>query len=226
MRTLIGVFSLMMLTSLAVRADGGDAVRGWYLGGALGLNWVADQDVVRTTTVGALAPAIIETNLDWDRGASLSAVLGYRLNANLRVEGELARRSNDIDRVRLPTGFTASGGGDIAVTSVIFNALYEFSTGSPLNPYVGAGLGAAYLDFDITDSLSSASDTNSAWAFQAIAGVNWAVSPRWELFAQYQYFWVPDAGIAATTRRTPSSNTYELDDYRSQSVSVGLRYRF
>jgi opacity protein-like surface antigen len=226
MRTFIGVFSLMMLTSLAVRADGGDAVRGWYLGGALGLNWVADQDVVRTTTVGALAPAIIETNLDWDRGASLSAVFGYRLNANLRLEGEFARRSNDIDQVRLPTGFTATGGGDIAVTSVIFNALYEFSTGSPLNPYVGAGLGAAYLDFDITDSLSSASDTNSAWAFQAIAGVNWAVSPRWELFAQYQYFWVPDAGIAATTRRTTSSNTYELDDYRSQTVSVGLRYRF
>jgi opacity protein-like surface antigen len=56
--------------------------------------------------------------------------------------------------------------------------------------------------------------------------VNWAVSPRWELFAQYQYFWVPDAGIAATTRRTTSSNTYELDDYRSQAVSVGLRYRF
>jgi opacity protein-like surface antigen len=226
MRTLIGVFSLMMITSLAVRADGGDAVRGWYLGGTLGLNWVADQDVDRTTRVGALHPAIIETNLDWDRGASLSAVLGYRLNANLRVEGELARRSNDIDRVRLPTGFTTSADGDNTVTSVMLNALYEFSTGSPLNPYVGAGLGAAYLDFDITDSLSSASDTNSAWAFQAIAGVNWAVSPRWELFAQYQYFWVPDAGIAATTRRTPSSNTYELDDYRSQTVSVGLRYRF
>jgi opacity protein-like surface antigen len=218
--------SLLMLAPLAARADGGDAIRGWYLGGALGLNWVADQDVDRTTTVGSHPPVTVKTDLEWDRGGTLSAVVGYGLNANLRLEGELARRSNDVGRVRLPTGFTASGHGDNAVTSVMFNALYEFSAGSPLNPYVGAGLGAAYLDFDITDSLGSASDTNSTWAFQAIAGVNWTVAPRWELFAQYQYFWVPNAGIAATTRRTPSSNTYELDDYRSQSVSVGLRYRF
>jgi opacity protein-like surface antigen len=208
------------------KAEDPGADRRWSLAGALGWNWVRDREIDRTTTVGTGSPFKLETEASWDSSGTFLAAVGYAPTAALRLELELARRSNDLDQLTVPGGFATQAQGDVAATSVMANALYVFASDKPVRAYIGAGLGAARISFEISDTLSSASADDWAFAAQGIVGVSWAFAAEWEVFGQYQYFWVPSADVSATTARGTSSNRYELDDYQSQTVSLGIRYRF
>lgn len=67
----------------------------------------------------------------------------------------------------------ASGSGEMAVTSLLFNAKKYFRPSKVVQPYLGVGLGSMVTDFSPGDSGGTAGITGSAvgFAFQGMAGV-------------------------------------------------------
>lgn len=78
---------------------------------------------------------------DFDASFAGGGTVGYRLNDDWRIEGELMYRRNDLNEVTLD-GVGASTEGDYASLSIGFSALYDFRPfdNDRLSAYVGAGV--------------------------------------------------------------------------------------
>ncbi len=158
------------------------------------------------------------TNLGWttefDDGYALSAAFGRQFTNNIRGEIELAYQSNDIDTHNgVNAGGIALGGedagvlitgspnlgvsvadlvddgqGSVEATYLMANVYYDFAEIGALQPYVGAGLGAAFVDVDYSPSgVGIVSDDDTAIAYQVIGGASYALGERLSVFAQYRY---------------------------------------
>jgi len=181
--------------------------KGNYLSGMVGLN-SADKSQVYGTG--------ISTTAKFGNGWAGALAFGHAYGNGLRVEGELARRSNKVDDIS-----AADGVGDVVSDSVMFNTLYDFNVGGRVVPYIGAGLGLARVDWEVSPiggSSSDDSDTNFAW--QAMIGVALPLSDSLALTAEARHF---DAGSQDIRL---ASGTSVNTDYKSNSLMIGLRWNF
>jgi hypothetical protein len=98
------------------------------------------------------------------------------------------------------TGFAL--GGDMAVTNIFFNAKKYFRPDSIVQPYLGAGIGAASTTF------SSAVLNGSAggFAIQGIAGIAF----RWQKIGTYTEFKYVHAEVDGTDADTGASVPVDL----------------
>lgn len=104
--------------------------------------------------------------------------------------------------------------------SVMANVYYDYLTCTPWTPYVGAGLGYAWLkdvwhleDIKIKDK----STYNLAW--QIMAGVTYDLNPNWKLDAGYRY---ADLGRVRKNYGDVVSKT----SLRDHEIMFGVRYTF
>jgi opacity protein-like surface antigen len=116
----------------------------------------------------------------------------------------------------------------------MLNGYVDLGTWNRITPYVGAGIGAAYVRTSGTysnnppggqfDYSGDHSEWNFAWAL--MAGAEYAVTDRWSLDAGYQY---RDLGKAKTLRlqntASPGSRV-EWDDLTAHEIRLGVRYNF
>ncbi len=105
------------------------------------------------------------------------------------------------------------------------NALHDFETGGPITPYIGGGLGIAWVDLDdygIAAVPNVLDDDDSAFAWQVIAGVGYEVTPRATISLDYRYF-STEADVTTSAATGSVSNDVDLDNH---TLMIGLRYRF
>ncbi|MCX2725406.1 outer membrane protein [Roseibium salinum] len=132
------------------------------------------------------------------------------------------------------TGGYSEEGTDIDVWTVMVNAYVDLGTWNRITPYVGAGVGAAYVQTDNTYSINPGTGTtdyagthgdwNFAWAL--MAGAEYSVTENWSLDAGYRY---KDLGKAQTVKLadTASPNSrVEWDDLTAHEFRLGARYTF
>ena len=114
--------------------------------------------------------------------------------------------------------------GDLNVLSTMVNAYYDFNTGTPFTPYLGAGIGDASLMAKGIKNKSTGDkilDNNAlVFAYQGIAGVSYALNDHIALNADYRYFGTTQGKI-----KEPYGDKAKLD-YQSQSILVGFTYKF
>ncbi len=121
-------------------------------------------------------------------GYGIGVEVGIRLGGNLRLEGELTYRSNDVDTIG-GVGTTA----DISSTSLMLNALYDFNSESGFTPYIGGGIGVSDVDFEI--GTNTFGDT--VVAMQFIGGVMFDLSPGLVMSVDYRLFGTEDLALGA-----------------------------
>ena len=207
----------------------------WYVGASVGNNWLSDGDIPRTTYLNGAPTHLTDANADFDRRSTYSAVLGYRFSDAWSVEGEFAHRTNKTDRLSAAGVSSASMAleqVELRSNSVMANARYSFPGLGPLRPYVGAGVGASEVRMKWTrrppaNGAGAISDDNWAFAYQAQVGLDLELAKHWTLNAQYQYFRVGSPDVSTNRRVTAiTSQTWEVNDYKAQTLSIGLRYAF
>ena len=71
-------------------------------------------------------------------------------------------------------------GNHIGVKKLMANALIDGNFGGGFGGYAGVGAGRAWAKFS--------GDSDSAWAYQAIAGLHYAISPNIDAGVKYEYF--------------------------------------
>lgn len=206
-RLLGAVAAAALLLPLAAQANDG-----FYLGGNLGMGFPTDSTFDDSTNTN-------DVELDPGFAGILSA--GWQFGNGIRLQGEFAARLNQVGDIT-GTGAAAPTDGDMNVYSLMADAIYGFNTGTKFTPYVGAGMGIARVQAkDIGTTLTTTvDDDDTVFAYQAIAGVEYAIHPNLFAGLDYRYFRTAD------TEFTSAAATRIDGDYENHTVTVGLRYLF
>ena len=105
-------------------------------------------------------------------------------------------------------------------TSVMANAYFDYLTCTPWTPYVGAGIGTAYLTQKLTNEPlghSKKSVYNLAW--QVMAGVTYDINSNWAIDAGYKY-----ADLGRVRKNFGPVKTKVA--VRDHEILLGARYSF
>ena len=100
--------------------------------------------------------------------------------------------------------------------SVMANAYFDYLTCTPWTPYVGAGIGSAYLKADNGDQAKSV--YNLAW--QVMAGLTYDINSHWTLDAGYRY-----ADLGRIRKNVGEGHVAKLTA-RDHEIMLGVRYTF
>lgn len=94
------------------------------------------------------------------------------------------------------------------------NLFYDIPLSNKLAPYIGAGIGDAYL----TNSGGS-----NAFAYQGMAGLNYKLTESGTVFGGYRYFATSKFNL---TENVAGTVITEKADVKANSIDVGYRYSF
>jgi len=218
--------------SFAVATPALAAAQGPYVGieGGVTFPRSSDLDVIlnNTTTYDN------GYRLKYKDGIDVDAIAGYKLGP-IRLEAEGGYKRAKVKSLGVSTplvtdvgtaaGTTAtaddfSAGNRIGVKTLMANALLDSNFGnSRFGGYVGGGAGRAWA--------SMSGDKDSAWAYQGIAGLRYAVSPNVDAGVKYRYFRTGTLGFddAFAVNNVPFT-TETSGHYSSHSVLASLAYNF
>ena len=172
-------------------------------------------------------------------GYDVDLIGGYDFGM-FRLEGELGYKRSSLKSARFNDAFlttfnagagTSFTGGDFdldghtSVLSGMVNALLDFGGDTGIGGSVGGGFGRARV--------KELGDSDSAWAWQLIAGVRAPVSDNIDVGLKYRYFRTGrlnfDDTLGFTGVGTGSGGTafFDTDDhYSSHSILASLVYNF
>ncbi len=115
----------------------------------------------------------------------------------------------------------------ISGAAALFNGYFDLGTWYRLTPYVGGGVGTAYLSVNDYQSTGAppflVGGDNSRWnfAWAGMAGVGWSVAPNLILDFGYRYL---NLGDIATASGPAGAMTFT--NVGGHEVRVGLRWSF
>lgn len=203
------------MVAVGVLLAGGQAVaepppEGPYVGVGGGLN-LNDTGNIRTNGRSR--------DVDTDLGFVGLGSFGYAFGNGLRAEIEGGYRQNSLDQ----WGNT-NVDGDMSAWHTMLNAIYDFDLDSRFTPYVGAGLGAAFVSVDMENNAAGVNhdDMDVAFAYQAIVGMGYDITDNIAVTADYRFFHALDLDDALSSGQGSGPG----DDYLNHSFVLGLRYAF
>ena len=174
--------------------------------------WVGLEDL---DTVDAGNQQVTGT---FEDGWVVGMATGRYLDNCMRVEMEGAYRNNSGDQFTVGTAPTVAFNGSINNWATMFNAYRDFKNCGKLTPYVGGGIGFAYLDGNFNAGGNAFSIDDWTFAYQAIAGFSVQTEKNRDFFVEYRFYgntevdMVPTAGPA-------------LDfEYLSHNIIFGIRF--
>jgi len=166
------------------------------------------------------------TGVDYSQHSDTSYVFGGAVgidwNSMIRTEIELSHsqwNGNSFTN----TGLAVAGNANTSSTYLLGNVWLDWKNDSAFTPYVGGGLGVAFVNFDQTVAGGPGyvgSDT--VLAYQLGAGINFAVSDQMSLDVGYRYKATSNFGIQAGD----AGGDYQNGHLGSHNVQVGLTYKF
>src|SRR5512132_394436 len=152
---------------------------GFYLEGNLGY---AFPDSVDASASG------IDGEVELKDAFVFGGALGYRFPW-VRLELNGSYRKFDTDKVKAQ-GQSVSGNGDATAVVGLFNVYVDpdLDLGVPVHPYLGGGIGGAYVKLDTGDDAPlSIDDEAGAFAWNLAAGLSYDVTEHITLSAGYRY---------------------------------------
>jgi opacity protein-like surface antigen len=195
-------------------ANAANAADSWYVRGAAGWGAGGGADISSDGPLGGDA--------DLDESATVAVAVGAPRGEHWRFEAELSRRDSELEAAPL-----LDPGGEIQTTALMANVFYDFGT-DPIRPYAGLGLGVASVELEATFTpplqTVAVADDETAFAYQIMAGVAFALSPSVTLDFGYQYFSTP--GVETEGVQTPALVLPVDVDYSQHAVMAGVRWNF
>ncbi len=188
----------LALTTTAIASPALARDDAWYIGIEGGGMIVEDGEF----DVGAVNNAY---TLDHKTGYDVDGIIGYDFGG-FRLEAEVGYKSAEISALttsvflpsRLPNGNLQNelpnryigAGGETTVLSFMVNGLLDFGDDDGLNGFVGGGVGVARVkdQFAVNDFGSSLDDSDTGFAWQAIAGVRTPLSENVDIGLKYRFF--------------------------------------
>jgi opacity protein-like surface antigen len=188
---------------------------GFYLEGNLGY---AFPDTVDASTGG------IDGEVELKDTFVFGGAVGYRFPW-VRLELNGSYRKFDTDKVKAQ-GQSVSGNGDATAAVGLFNVYLDPDLGVPVHPYLGGGIGGAYVKLDTGDGAPlRVDDEAGAFAWNLAAGLSYDVTQHVTLSAGYRYLRLEGTDFSASVAGV-NTDGVDVDDVTSHEILIGLRYTF
>ncbi|HEX2802955.1 MAG TPA: outer membrane beta-barrel protein [Sphingomicrobium sp.] len=204
---LLAAAAIAAISSPAAARDGSPYVA--LEGGAM---FAQDTDVDLVFDDGDLGDIF---RIDYKTGIDLDLLAGYDFGM-VRAEAELGWKRAGVDSVVVDgEEFDDLDDDHVSVLSGMGNLLFDVGGSDRFSFYGGGGFGRARVKFG--------GESDSAWAWQIIAGARMAVSDNVELGLKYRYF---------NTGRLHFDESADFDDFgarakfRSHSILASLIFNF
>ena len=230
--------ALALCLAVPAGAQAAEPGNGWYVSGNVSAAIAAGAwEIKSKNDLGETK----KNNLTTDTGYGLDAAVGYTLG-NLRLEGEVFWLRLGVDEIKFKgTNLQVDGNwrGDVSAFGLIANGWYDIDTGTRWVPYVGGGLGAAWVESGfglkgtVTDLDELAADPDNpedavtthdgsigrgndwVFAYQVGAGIGYRIDDRAVVQFGYRFFGTSEGDF-------DGSKT----SIRIHKISVGVRYSF
>ena len=157
----------------------------FYLGGEGGWTGLeGTRSTINGTNPITKAPVSFPINQSFNDGFNVGARLGYQMGP-LRLEEEYSYRQNASNA----TAFGSRLNGTLDTNSFLTNAIYDFNIGWPLTPHIGVGIGGAAVNgnFNGPNVGYHSKTSDVVFAYQAIAGVRYMLTPAVAIDLDYRY---------------------------------------
>lgn len=200
---------------------------GWYLRGDITYDFNEVQDPSYRNTaawaVGRTAFTSHETGEAFDIGIGI----GYQLNDYFRVDltAEHVFEADFTATSGCPTTCAAVDTSSFTTTKLLGNAYVDMGKFSGFTPYVGAGLGGAYVQW--SDLVGAGNEPgNSEWRFAWAlhAGVSYDIAESLKLDVGYSYSHIHGGTPFDSGGTTP--NLFFDEGISSHVLRAGVRYTF
>ncbi|MCT4654565.1 MAG: porin family protein [Cohaesibacter sp.] len=200
----------------------------WYLRGDLGYAVYSTPETSWQDPVNGHRPFIKD---EIDNGWVIGAGVGYYFNQHLRADVTVDYRHDFKYKGAVVCGGVCSyESNDFSAWTLMLNGYYDFGTWNSITPYVGAGIGLAYLtakDYKpgspADQPFQDGSKTNFAWNLMAGAAID--LEEGWKIDTNYRFMSLGDAETASTYGNGVSSvNPVKYKDLYAHEFRVGLRY--
>ena len=159
-----------------------------------------------------------------DQPTVISTPLGLRADVTFGFHGAREFHGTPINPPLPPPAFVDPASAKLRTSTLMFNGYFDFGTFHVFTPYIGAGIGAAFLDLDdvtftngTTVRLGSANQTNLAWSL--MVGVSTDLGRGIKLDVGYRYLHLGDIGLT----NAALGYALRLDDVSEQQLRVGVR---
>jgi OOP family OmpA-OmpF porin len=172
-------------------------------------------------------------SLDTKKAFDIGGVVGYDFGG-FRLESEVSYRNADVSGFNSPTpqipsdsGSTLAPGGSYAVggnttaLSFMVNGLFDFGDDDGIQGFIGGGVGVARVDVQTVYALPPLlDDSDTGFAWQALAGVRAPLSNSWDVGLKYRFFNADNVGLVDRLGRAVDTR------FRSHSLMGSLIYNF
>lgn len=198
----------------------------WYVGVDGGAMIVEDLNL----NIGALNNA---ATVDMDKGYDFGGIVGYDFGG-FRLESEVSYRQADVTGFNSQTPQITSGSGtalqrsgsydiagDASALSFMVNGLLDFGDDDGLQGFVGGGVGVARVDVQTVFAAPAfLDDSDTGFAWQALAGVRAPLSDNWDVGLKYRFFNADKVNLVDRLGRGVDTR------FRSHSLMGSLIYNF
>jgi outer membrane protein OmpA-like peptidoglycan-associated protein/opacity protein-like surface antigen len=198
----------------------------WYVGVDGGAMLAEDMDL----DIGA---APIAATADTKTGYDFGGVVGYDFGG-FRLESEVGYRAANLKSfssqvAAIPGGAgpalqpagTYDTGGTVNALSFMINGMLDFGDDDGVQGFVGGGAGVARVDASQTFAAPSwLDDSDTGFAWQALAGIRAPLSDSWDVGLKYRFFNADGVDLVDRLGRDVSTR------FRSHSLMGSLVYNF
>lgn len=216
-----------------------DKAGAWYLRGDIG--YVATRDYEVTYDGSAGHQEFL--NEDFSNTWLIGVGVGYKFNHFFRADLTLDYRAEwdfDGNTECLGAAPICAAGVDLndeygsgSMYTLLANVYFDWENSSSFTPYIGGGVGLAYIDvgrqygLNVGGTSFSSFEADGDWNFAAaaMAGVTYEVSHNFAIDANYRYLWVGDVdgGESDTPGLTGNLKYHDVDFHEFR---LGGRYTF
>jgi len=227
----------MISVSVAAAADIGPAViapepvpeppvsaGGWYLRGDISYDFKTKGQIHVNTS--SSSTSYIDTEFDdaWNIGVGLGYIFNDWFRADITAD------------IRTPA-YWENAETDVAISTIMLNGYASLANFSGISPYVGAGIGGAYVNWSSIDapcfagcgapfSIPGTYTNDPLWrfAYALMAGVSFEVTENLAIDAGYRFTAIDDGTMVSDDPGFPGGIDYV--DMQIHEFRVGARYAF
>lgn len=189
----------------------------WYVSVSAGAIFPTDSENQDLDDLG------FSNDLEFDTGYAVRGAIGKHLDP-FRLELELGYQASDIDDIEVGgVSLSDSLDGDITMVSLMVNVYYDQPVNEWMDIYIGAGIGPAWVEGDLSGSVTVGGttatfeeDDDVIFAYQAMAGAAFHLNEHCALTAGYRLWSGTD----------PEFDTGKYDTPIVHTAEVGLRFSF